>query len=91
MTVEDKIKSLIKEHFNPVNMLLRNDSAKHAGHYWLDDKENSHFTLTIVSDVFTNLSRIQRHQQVYQCLQELMDKPIHALTIHAYSPDEYKA
>jgi BolA family transcriptional regulator, general stress-responsive regulator len=91
MSVENEIKTLLSECFDPVELLLVNDSHKHRGHGNVPDSANSHFTLTIASDAFSDKTRIQKHQLVYGCLKALMDNPIHALVIHAYTPEEYAA
>lgn len=88
MTTEEHITTLLTERFHPTALDLRNDSHKHIGHAGVTDALNSHFSLTIVSEEFQNKSRVQRHQMIYDCLKDLMDNPIHALSIHAYSPRE---
>jgi len=48
--------------------------------------------LTVVSDSFANVKLLQRHRQVQKTLQEAgfgMDQ-VHAITIRAWSVDEYK-
>ncbi len=88
MTIENTIKDLLTTCCKPEVLELRNDSHKHIGHVGVNDALNSHFSLTIVSTEFRNKSRVQRHQMIYECLKELMDNPIHALAIHAYTPEE---
>jgi len=48
----------------------------------------THYKAVIVSDVFAGVRAIKRHQQVYRALGVLMDE-IHALALHAYTPDEW--
>lgn len=88
MTVEEKIQHLLTERLKPSGLIIKNDSSKHAGHSHVEDKENSHFAVTIISNEFIGKTRVQRHQMIYECLHDLMDHPIHALVIHAHTPEE---
>ena len=49
-----------------------------------------HFDLMLVSTGFEGLSRVRRHQLVYDALSDLLPKQIHALSIDARSPSEVK-
>lgn len=88
MIVEKQIQALLTEHLRPLSLTITNDSAKHEGHHDLEDKQNSHFTVSIISEEFIGKTRIQRHQMIYDCLKPLMNQPIHALVIHAHAPGE---
>ncbi len=48
----------------------------------------SHFKAVLVSPRFAGLRQVQRHQQVYATLGELMGR-FHALALHTYSPEEW--
>jgi BolA protein len=48
----------------------------------------THFKLVLVSDNFLGLSKVQRHQMIYKILLETM-KQIHALSIQAFTIEEY--
>ncbi len=51
--------------------------------------DNTHFEAVIVSDAFAGKRPIARHQLVYGCLGSRMGNEIHALSIHAFTPDEW--
>ncbi len=51
--------------------------------------DGTHFEATVVADEFARLGTLQRHQMVYGCLGEFMGREIHALSIRAYSPEEW--
>ena len=53
--------------------------------------DNTHFEALIVSDAFEGKRAIARHQLIYQCLGTLMGNEIHAMSIRAYTPDEWQA
>ncbi|QCO67101.1 BolA family transcriptional regulator [Luteimonas yindakuii] len=50
----------------------------------------THYKAVIVSDAFVGLRAVQRHQKVYAVLGGLMQE-IHALALHAWTPDEWDA
>jgi acid stress-induced BolA-like protein IbaG/YrbA len=51
--------------------------------------DDTHFTAVIVSDRFEGQRSIKRHQQVYAALGARMGREIHALSIEAYTPQEW--
>lgn len=88
MTAErvEKIRALLAARLQPVRLDIRDDSARHAGH--AGAREGGHFSVHIVSPLFQDRSRIQRHQMVYAAVAELMGQGIHALAIAAHTPRE---
>jgi len=72
----------------PTRLDLVDESAKHAGHAGAAPGGNTHWKLTIVSAAFAGTSTVARHRMIYQALGELMQNPIHALSIHARTPAE---
>ncbi|MEH0832849.1 BolA family iron metabolism protein IbaG [Pectobacterium cacticida] len=53
--------------------------------------DGSHFQVIAVSDVFAGMSRVKKQQTVYAPLTEyLEDNRIHALSIKAYTPEEWR-
>lgn len=52
--------------------------------------DNTHFAAVVVSDAFAGKRPVARHQMVYRCLGELMGNEIHAMTIRAHTPDEWR-
>jgi acid stress-induced BolA-like protein IbaG/YrbA len=53
--------------------------------------DGRHFFATIVSAEFDGLSRVRRHQRVYQALGERMREQIHALSMKTLTPAEWAA
>ena len=82
----EKIRAALTTRLQPVQLDIRDDSARHAGH--AGAREGGHFSVQIVSAVFQDRSRIQRHQMVYAAVAELMGRDIHALAIAAHTPAE---
>ena len=53
--------------------------------------DGQHFYATIVSPDFAGKRLVQRHQMVYEALGDRMKAEIHALSIKAFTPDEFAA
>ncbi len=77
------------EQLSPSKIELVDASADHAGHAQAGGA--GHFFLTIVSERFAGKNPVQRHQLVYRTLGDLMKSEIHALSIQAFTPDEYQS
>jgi acid stress-induced BolA-like protein IbaG/YrbA len=52
--------------------------------------DNTHYAALVISESFDGMRQIARHQRVYQCLGERMGKEIHAMSIRAYTPEEWR-
>ncbi len=52
--------------------------------------DGQHFEALIVSAEFEGLARVKRHQLVYKALGARMDEEIHALSITALTPAEWR-
>ncbi len=75
---------------HPEHLELINESVDHAGYF---EGKESHFKLTIVSSDFADKRLVARHQLVYEAVAELLTSKggsVHALAIHAYTPDEWQ-
>ena len=52
--------------------------------------DGNHFQALVVTPAFAGRTLIERHQLVYRSLQGAMAEQIHALSIKAYTPDEWE-
>ncbi len=52
--------------------------------------DNTHFAALVVAREFEGKRPLARHQLVYQTLGSLVGNEIHALSIRAYTPDEWQ-
>ena len=82
-----EIERLLREAFQPVHLVVEDDSAKHAGHAGAASG-GGHYNVDIVSAAFAGKSRVARHRMVYDALGALMHKEIHALSITALTPQD---
>lgn len=53
-------------------------------------EDNTHYAALVVCADFADKRPIARHQMVYRCLGELMGNEIHAMSIRAHTPDEWR-
>jgi acid stress-induced BolA-like protein IbaG/YrbA len=53
-------------------------------------EDNTHFQALVVADEFDGKRPLARHQLVYDCLGALVGNEIHALSITALTPDEWR-
>lgn len=88
MTLEEKFTHLLQIEFQPTYLKVVNDSAHHAGHANSPRTGQSHFTITIVADKFTGVSRINRHRMVNEVVQSDFSAGLHALSLTLLTPDE---
>ncbi|MGA8705902.1 MAG: BolA/IbaG family iron-sulfur metabolism protein [Steroidobacteraceae bacterium] len=53
--------------------------------------DNTHFAALLIGPEFTGLKPLARHQLVYRALGARMGNEIHALSIEAFTPQEWAA
>ena len=53
--------------------------------------DNTHFEALVVANEFEGVRPLARHQLVYKTLGTLVGNEIHALSIRAFTPDEWSA
>lgn len=56
----------------------------------VESDDNHHFAALVVAAEFEGKRPIARHQLVYRCLGSLVGNEIHALSIRAMTPDEWR-
>jgi BolA protein len=85
---KEKIESIMKEKLLAVHVEIEDESWKHAGH--ASAGGGGHFQMFIVSPQFEGVNLINRNRLVFETLQALMHSDIHALSIKAKTPEEWK-
>lgn len=81
--IQERLDALLRQ-LDPSRLEITNDSHLHGN----PPESGTHFKVIMVSDRFSDLTRVKRHQLVYATCQELFQNPIHALALHLYSPAE---
>lgn len=72
--------------FKPLHLELKNESPMHG----LPESAEKHFRLILVSSAMDGLSRIDRHRAVNDLLSPELKSHVHALTIQAFTPEEWE-
>ncbi|MCW8109378.1 BolA/IbaG family iron-sulfur metabolism protein [Alteromonas ponticola] len=86
MQVKSFIESVLNEHLQPVRLDVLDESYMHN----VPSGAQSHWKVTIVSDAFTGLRLIQRHRRVNELLSEALEGPVHALSLHTFTSEEWE-
>ena len=81
-----EIEAALAAVLQPESLEVQDDSHLHAGH--AGAREGRHFSVLVVSRRFEGLPRVARHRLVYDALQTLMGRGIHALAIDARTPGD---
>ena len=80
------IEAELRVALQPLALEVQDDSHLHAGH--AGAREGRHFTVRLTSERFNGLSRVARHRLIYDALQLLIPRGIHALAIEARAPGD---
>lgn len=75
-------------NINEIENILMNTLELDEAHV---SGDGSHFQIIAVSEQFAGMSRLKKQQTIYTTLIDcILDKRIHALSIKAYTPDEWQ-
>jgi BolA protein len=85
--IESIILQKLTQAFSPKHLEVINESSGHN----VPAGSESHFKVIISADYFREQSAVKRHQAIYAELAEELKTSIHALSLFAYSADEWDA
>lgn len=85
MSRQSLIESRLREALPLTHLEVLNESHNHSA------GQDTHFKIVAVSDVFAGLRAVARHQKVYALLADEMQRGLHALALHLYTPEEWAA
>ena len=88
MLTQAQIEQILTQKFHPLKLKVTDDSHSHAGHNPQAAFGGTHYSVEIVSEVFTGKKLVERHRLVYDALKQGLQTHIHALAIKAMSPEE---
>jgi len=86
MTIQMAIEAKLAEALAPLHCEVINESHMHN----VPPNSETHFKLVLVCQAFAGLRSVARHQQVYRLLAEELAGPVHALSLHTYSDEEWR-
>ncbi|MEM9738927.1 MAG: BolA/IbaG family iron-sulfur metabolism protein [Pseudomonadota bacterium] len=82
----DRIREKLEDAFTPEILEITDDSARHAGHAGAAPGGETHYNVTIVSQAFDGLSRVQVQRTIHMVLAQEFETGLHALSLKASSP-----
>ena len=83
----EMIRERLTNTLQPAELEIIDESARHAGHAGAASG-GGHFIVNIVAAAFNDKTLIQRHRLVYDAVDDIMHREIHALSIQAKTPEE---
>jgi BolA protein len=81
VTRTQRIETRLREAFAPRVLSVVDESERHRGHAGYQEGGESHFRVTIESEAFQGLGRIERHRAVHAALGRELVAEIHALAL----------
>ena len=79
----ERIRARLTQLFTPSELIVRDDSAMHAGHAGARPEGETHYKVEIVSPAFEGKSRVEMQRAVNSALKDEFDSGLHALSITA--------
>ncbi|WP_238367046.1 BolA family protein [Mesobacterium pallidum] len=81
MTRAEEIETRLRAAFAPRELIVENQSNRHAGHSGDDGTGESHFAVRIRATGFAGQNRLARHRAVHKALGPDLVGEIHALAL----------
>jgi BolA family transcriptional regulator, general stress-responsive regulator len=87
----ERMQTLLTAQFAPQNIVIEDQSERHAGHAGARPGGETHYRLTLVSQAFEGLTRVARQRLVYHALREEFETGLHAFSMDLKTPAEAEA
>ncbi len=81
----EKMREKLTKALSPTSLEIEDESHLHAGHAGARGG-GGHYVVSIVAAAFEGKAPLARHRLVYDALDDMMQKDIHALSIKASTP-----
>lgn len=85
VTVANAINDLLVDALAPVHLDILNESHMHN----VPANSETHFKVIVVSDGFVDQSLVQRHRSINKLLADQLAGPVHALSLHTHTAQEW--
>lgn len=85
MNWRQRIYDKLISQFSPLHLEVVNESPMHG----LPESAEKHFRVVLVSSQLEGLTRVDRHRRVNELLAEELSEHVHALSVQAFTPDEW--
>lgn len=87
MSRQQRIHDLLVTALEPVALEVHDESHGHN----VPRGSESHFKVVVVSDRFDGLSLVARHRLVNEAVASEFAQGLHALAVHAYTPEQWQS
>ncbi len=88
MKVAASIRRKLEEAFQPSQLVVEDESHRHAGHAGARPEGETHFRVTMVAPAFAGVGRVDRARRVHEVLADELKGPVHALALGLKAPGE---
>ena len=98
MNRKERIEAALRTAFTPENLVVEDDSARHAGHAGVAGRDEAnghagfggetHFNVAMRSAVFAGMNRVARSRAVHEALTAEFSGGLHALALSLRAPGE---
>ena len=85
MSAITSIEVKLKKALDPSHLEVIDESYLHN----VEPGRESHVRIVAISDLFTGLNLVKRHQLIYAEIQEEISGPIHAISLHTFTEEEW--
>ncbi|XP_011685528.1 PREDICTED: bolA-like protein DDB_G0274169 isoform X2 [Wasmannia auropunctata] len=85
--IESSIRGKLEAALKPLHCVVINESYMHN----VPKNSETHFKVVVVSEKFDKQPLIKRHRMINQLLQAELQGGVHALSIVAKTPEQWKA
>ncbi len=88
--MQEAITKKINLHIKDIEYLSVEDVTHQHRDHLPDGTSETHFNITIISDMFFGMPMVQRHRYVYKILNFELTHGVHALSLVLYTTQEYQ-
>jgi BolA protein len=85
MSRKTRIEQALSDVLRPMHLEVLDESHMHS----VPEGAESHFKVLVVSDTFRDEKLVARHRRVNALLSDELNGGLHALAIHAWTPQEW--
>lgn len=89
--MKERIKAALTASLQATHIEVIDDSDKHLGHDGSVPGGETHFTVLVVSDMFKDKTKVERHRLVYGAINNEFSRSLHALVIQPFTKEEYRS
>jgi BolA protein len=81
----ERIEALVRKAYDPMHLEIQDESHMHS----VPEGAESHFKVLVVSERFAGEIPVARHRGINRLLAEEFAGGLHALALHAWTPEEW--